>query len=426
MSKRPVLLGDSGSSASPAPVAEQVRVDVSPPPFSPAAQFPIPAAPVAAPAVIGAPNLGNFPVALVPGQVSAVTVQLAGMDFLAMPAQDIALIGSDAERTLQQVLDGFLGGMDRLRNPRLFELFERLQRGVEEQKLPAIADQILNGRRSLWDDLKNKLRSKEGRRQAAGEAREEIVALVRGATSNLVDLMNKMDAEMRAEQSRLVGEIDRMDTLTQAYHERFEDFVIAAAVAHVFLARARAQVEQIASGMNPEDPVQATRLAELRNKLEGLESRALALEGTMTRLPADQLVLGQLKDAGIGTLREVATTAVARVASIKMTLITLGQALVVKGVQDLSAQGAALDERLTGVRGRLLKEVVTVAANAPGENRQAQADQIAKIVRETGELMGIVSAAKEANAQKFANARQTFANARQQMLAQAQGQTSGR
>ncbi|MGT2467579.1 hypothetical protein ACVOMV_25975 (plasmid) [Mesorhizobium atlanticum] len=76
--------------------------------------------------------------------------------------------------------------------------------------------------------------------------------------------------------------------------------------------------------------VAQARVQELRDKLRLLESRALALEGTYTRLPADQMVIQQIEQAGITTLQETATTVAARFASIKMTLLSIHGAFAVK------------------------------------------------------------------------------------------------
>ena len=100
-----------------------------------------------------------------------------------------------------------------------------------------------------------------------------------------------------------------------------------------------------------------------------------------------------------------------------MTLLTLHGALVTQSVQQLADQGAALDQNLAGVRSALMKDVVTKAANAPGDNRLAQAQQLQAIVADTAQLVGVVEQARADNQQKFAQAREMFAQARQDMLA---------
>jgi hypothetical protein len=226
-----------------------------------------------------------------------------------------------------------------------------------------------------------------------------------------------MDVELRQEQHKLDGEIRALEQLKDAYRDRYSDFAVVVAFLSVFLSQSRdlvAQAEQQAQPGNPQDTV---RLTELKDKLQALESRSLALEGTLSRLPADQLVIRQLQNAAIATLQETTTTASSRFASIKMTLLTLHGALVTQSVQQLADQGAALDQNLAGVRSVLMKDVVTKAANAPGDNRVAQAQQLQAIVADTAQLVGVVEQARADNQQKFAQARDMFAQARQDMLA---------
>ena len=106
-----------------------------------------------------------------------------------------------------------------------------------------------------------------------------------------------------------------------------------------------------------------------------------------------------------------------KLSNLPGTRSTLHGALVTQSVQQLADQGAALDQNLAGVRSALMKDVVTKAANAPGDNRLAQAQQLQAIVADTAQLVGVVEQARADNQQKFAQAREMFAKARQDMLA---------
>ena len=159
------------------------------------------------------------------------------------------------------------------------------------------------------------------------------------------------------------------------------------------------------------------RLRELHDKLRLLESRALALEGTYTRLPADQMVIQQIEAAGIATLQETATTVSSRFASIKMTLLAIHGAFAVKSVQQIAERQARLDQQLTHLRGQATKDVAVAAAKAPGDNRVAQAQQIAAIITQTREIHELVEAAKQDTEAKFETARQMFEKSRADLAA---------
>lgn len=358
----------------------------------------------------------TFPVALSAEQTSIVVQNLGAADFVMMPLREVATLGNEAEVALHRTLDGFLSKIDQFENPKLFKLVAELKEKVDQQELPALADRILNGKPGAWDRFKGVF-SKKALAKAMDQVWEETKRLASGKTKTLVDLVNTMDRELRTEQSKLENEIRNMEQLKDAYRDRYSDFVVTVAFMSAFLEKAKQQVQVFEQSMDQNNPVQKVEYDELRDKLQALESRALALEGTLSRIPADQLVIRQLQNAGITTLQETTTTAASRFASIKMTLLTIHGALVTKSVQQLADQGAALDANLAAVRGTLMRDVVTKAANAPGDNRLAQAEQLRGIVSETTALVGIIEQARTSNAQKFEQARNTFAQARQEMLA---------
>jgi hypothetical protein len=361
----------------------------------------------------------SFPVTLSAEQQHLVAQNLANADFATVTTRDIVTLGSDTEVALHRTLDGFLSKIDQGSDPKIFKLIASLKEAVAKEDLPALAERIINPQPTLLNKLAG-LFNKNALSKALADALEETRRLAMGKTKTLVDVVQKMDGELRIEQQKLDAEIQSLEQLKVAYRERYGDFVITVAFLSSLLAQSKdlvAQQEQHALANNTQnDPQSAARLTELKDKLQALESRALALEGTLTRLPSDQLVIRQLQNAAISTLQETTTTAASRFASIKMTLLTIHGALVTKSVQQLAAQGAALDANLVGVRSVLMKEVVGQAAHAPGDNRLAQAQQLQGIVADTAQLVQLVENARADNQRKFAEARELFTKARQDML----------
>lgn len=383
---------------------------------------PIPATAVTPqPAPVPAPSLDTGAIVLKPAQLAEAEKALAALDFSAMPSGDVIKIGLDAEQALQHTLDGFLARLDKNNAATVFALFSRLEKGVDDAKLPEILEQVQRGEQpgmlaALWGKLLGKRRDEVGRKIL-----EEIGNLISGRTKTLADQMAKLEAELSREMQSLFAELQSLDTLKQNYAAHFAQFSVAAAVARALLDKARSFVAGEQAGLNPADVVAQTRARELQDKLRLLESRALALEGTYTRLPADQLVIQQIEQAGIATLQETATTVAARFASIKMTLLSIHGAFAVKSVQQLATRQAKLDRQLTELRGIALKDVAVAAAQAPGDNRLAQAQQIEKIIADTKDIHSLVEAAKKSTDEKFAEARNRFAAARQELSALSAG-----
>lgn len=376
---------------------------------------PSPDADAHAPTAVAVRPLETGAIVLTAEQSVEAEQRVSDLDFAAIPPGDVIRIGLDAEQALQRTLDGFLARLDKSTASAVFELFGRLEKGVEDANLPEILDKIQNGEKpGLIGSLLGRVRGKRPE-DVAQALMAEIGDLIRGRTRTLADQMMKLEGELSSEMHKLFAELQVLDALKRSYAEHFGHFTIAAAVARGFLAKARADIAKEEADLVLGDVVAQSRLMALRDKLQLLESRALALEGTYTRLPADQLVIQQIEQAGIATLQETATTIASRFASIKMTLLSIHGAFAVKTVQQLAGRQAKLDQQLTELRGRALQDVAVTAAKAPGDNRLAQAQQIEQIIATTREIHGLVAAARTSTDEKFDLARRKFAAAREEL-----------
>jgi hypothetical protein len=324
-------------------------------------------------------------------------------DVQQMTLQNIALFHADVDQNLNHSLNGFLDRINRADSPRLFNLVSTFNEQVSKEDLPALATKVLDDKLPLWQRVFSVFFSKKKLNKLKNDFLESTRTLIAGKSLSLTTVINKMEADLRNEQINLESELKVMDKLREAYFLNYVQFVGATYQGQLALAKAKAV------------DTSTWDIAEKREweeKLQAMESRVLAMEGVLTRLPADALVVRQLQNAGIITLQETTTTAATRFASIKMTLITLQSTLAIRSVQQLSAQSADLDNNLLAVRGRLMQQVVSDAVTAPGKNRLMQAEQIKQIVSDTTELMKIVDEAKATNRVAFDEARKVFGEAR--------------
>ncbi len=377
--------------------------------------------PTAEPAAV-LPSLAQVPfdsgaVVLQPQQVPQAEQILAALDFAAIPSGDIIKIGLGAEQSLQKTLDGFLARLDKKTASKVFALFGRLEKGVDDAKLPEILEKIQKGEDpGFFSGLFAKVTGRKPE-EAFSEFMQEVGDLISSRTRTLADEMGRLEGELSKEMKTLFGELQALESLKQSYGTHFASFTVDAAVARAFLEKARQYVAQQTAAADPADVSAQARLRELTDKLRLLESRALALEGTYTRLPADQMVIQQIEAAGIATLQETATTVSSRFASIKMTLLAIHGAFAVKSVQQIAQRQARLDQQLTQLRGQATKDVAVAAAKAPGDNRVAQAQQIAAIITQTREIHDLVETAKQETEAKFETARQMFEQSRAELVA---------
>ncbi|MBI2775736.1 MAG: hypothetical protein HYX57_00510 [Chloroflexi bacterium] len=361
------------------------------------------------------PLLDTGAIVLAPAQVLEAEKAVATFDFEAMRAGDVIKIGLDAETSLQRTLDGFLARLDKQTAATVFDLFGRLEKGVDDAQLPAVLEQIQRAEEpGLLARIVGRLRGKN-RDQLARELFVEIGDLVAGRTRSLADEMTRLEGQLETEMQKLFTELNALEALKESYGQHFTEFTLAAGVARAFTTKARAYVAAEEAKVDPADVVAQARILDLKDRLRLLDSRAIALEGTYTRLPADRLVIQQVEQAGVATLQETATTVASRFASIKMTLLSINGAFAVKSVQQVADRQAQLDRQLADIRGRVLKEVAVAAAQAPGDNRLAQAQQIEQIIATTKEIHALVETARQTTDVKFEQARQKLAAARQEL-----------
>ncbi len=354
-------------------------------------------------------------------QLPAAQKLLESWDFAKMPAREIVQIGFEPERALQSTLDGFLTRLDRNTAAPVFALFDRLQKGVKDADLPTLLDKVQNAKPGMVARFFGSISGKSAG-QVVHEALESVRVLLSTATGTLKDKLTALEKELATEIAKTAKELQEVDRLKLAYGVHRSDFAIAAAASEAFTVQSRNYVETRRQALAADAGNQQLQIEvqELDTKLQLLESRSLALEGTFTRLPADQEVIRQIEVAGVSTLSETLTTASSRFASIKMTLLSINAALAVRSLQQLNQSNAQLDAQLIEMRSKAVKEVAVTAAKAPGDNRLAQAAQIQKIVDDTTQLHELVETARNENATKFATAKASFEQARENLARLAQ------
>jgi hypothetical protein len=366
----------------------------------------------AEPVAVVADPMDSITINLTPEQRAQVASALQGLDFEAVTQAAIVLMGSEPEKALHQTLDGFLQRLNKGNAGKLFKLFDALNKGVEDADLPKVMDTVMNSKPGAWEAFINWI-SRKSAGDVAKEIFERICGVVDITQQNLMKVINGMEADLQKELQGLIAELQVFDQLKQKYATHRDHYAIYVALGQAFVAKAEAtMVVKRAEAAAKPDALTNAKLGELEAKLQSLKSRALALEGTYTKLPADQQVIQMLEQAGISTLQEVATTSSQRFASIKMTLLALQGTIKILGTQMMAEGHKKLDNQLAAAQATLMKQAVTNAVNAPGDNRAQQAAHIKKAIEDHKALQEIVKKGREANDVKFAAAAKSFKESR--------------
>lgn len=354
----------------------------------------------------------HFPLTLQARQLSALQARVEQFDFANLPAQQIALMGQEPTNDLNRVLSGCLDRVNQSDNPQLFKLVDTLSEAIAKERIGELAEQILSARPSLMHRILGVF-SKKTLQQGLDRAYEELGRIARNKSKSLSDVVQDMERKLQLEMNKLNEELRNLDAIKGEYRKSFVLFCEEVAFLHNALAKARAQAPALLAAADKDLMLQQ----EIHDKLQALESVALSREAMMTRLPAEQLIIRQLQNAGVSTLQELSVTMGDRFASIRMTLLGIHGANLVRNVQRLGQANANLDNQLQEARAKLMGTIVTTAAHAPGDNRLEQANNLKRVVADTQNLQNIVEQAREANRAKFEEARATMSGVRQELLA---------
>lgn len=354
----------------------------------------------------------NFPLNLEPQQLTGIQARVEQFSFATLPAQSIALLGQEPTNSLNRALDGFLDRINKNENPQLFKLVDTLSEELAKEKLGELAEQILSAKPGLKDRILGMF-SKKALQRGLDRAYEELGRVARNKSKTLSDVVVGMERQLQIEMAKLQDELRNMDALKGEYRKAFVSFGEEVLFLNNALAKAQAQAPALLAAADKDVMAQQ----EIHDKLQALESVALSREAMLTRMPAEALIIRQVQTAGISTLQELTVTMGDRFASIRMTLLGIHGANLVRNVQRLGQANANLDNQLQEARSKLMVGVVTTAANAPGNNRVEQANNLKKVVSDTQALHAIVETARDSNRAKFIEARTTLAQARQDIQA---------
>lgn len=353
----------------------------------------------------------DFPLTLESQQVAAIQDRVEKFDFANMPAQKIAVLSKEPTDNLNRALSGFLDRISKNENPQLFKLVDALSEEVAKEKLGELAEQILSAKPALKDRILG-LFSKKALQKGLDRAYEELGRAARNKSKTLSDSISDKERKLTVEMAKLSDELRNMDAVKAEYRKAFISFGEEVVFLTSVLAKVKADEPALLAAVGNDVMAQQ----EIQDKLQSLESVALSRATMFTRMPAEALLIRQVQNAGIATLQELTVTTGDQFASIRMTLVGLHGAHMVQGVQRLGQSTAALDSNLQAARAKLMGTVVAEAATAPGRNRVAQANNLAKVVADTKALQTIVDSARVENAANFKLAHETVSQAQQALL----------
>lgn len=356
--------------------------------------------------------LGNLP--LVPTNAivattnysPAVVQEAKQYDLTVVDEQQVVLFGSDRQRAIGSALDNLLAEITKENNPILFELFRKLQKGVEGVDVPALEKEI---RESNEKGFVGGLLESIGLSSAAKrleKANDKISAMLRSKSSSLLDLTKEMEGQIQVEVNKLIADSKKLNTLADEYRQNITYFSQAVEVGKLVLENAKAELarkQAHAATTNAQLDIEAVKL--FSQKVDLFETRLVTIETILQKAPAELEAIRLAQGASLATLGETANSALEEFNDIKSVLMKLTIANQINTVQGLGSIRRDVRDKLQAHGTNLLGQVAVNAATAQGQNRVDDSKRLLEFTTKITDISKRVEAEKANNQNRFAEAR---------------------
>lgn len=333
--------------------------------------------------------------------------KLVASNFLAtMPDADVVLFGNAGQKRMGAALDNIVGELTKGGSPKIFALFQRLEKGVDDAKIPEIEKEIQD---SLKTPGYAKFLIALGLSSVAKRAQgfnERIQTMLASKSTSLRDLMKKMETEITDEVNRLLLDVARMKRLAAEFRINIVEFGVYATAAREILINAKAELQgRKDRAANSNDPLEIEAIKAFEQRVTMFESRVLVLETIYVQAPAELQSIRLSEGAALSTLSETANSVLNTFNNIKSNLIQLAAAYQIQTVQQITERSTALNEQLTRHRTNVLGEVAVNAQKAVGMNRTRDAELLLQMATTLKDISSKVSEEEKNNQQRFEEAR---------------------
>lgn len=329
-----------------------------------------------------------------------------------IPAERLVLFGSERQKEFGSKLDVLLAELTKGGSPVLFELFNKLSKGVDQADLGTLEKEI---RESLKETTFSKFMSAVGLSNAAKRiqgANERVNNMLTSKSKNLLDLTKEMQESTSIEVAKLINDSSKLQQLAGEFRENIAQFGTYVEAGKLILADAESELSNstaLASG----DPLQIEQYKLQEQRVELFRSRLLVLETAYQNAPTELESIRIGLGASLSTLGETANSALEQFNSIKSTLIKLAVTHQTQSLLAMNDERRKLNDKLNQHATNQLGQVAQQAAAQQGIHRLEDAKRLLETATALKSISDKVKAETEANKVRFAEARTNLAQVKQ-------------
>lgn len=339
--------------------------------------------------------------------ISAVGEIVEKFDLATVDGPEIVLFGSERQKEIGKKLDDFLAEITKGSSPVLFELFNRLKKGVDEADLPALEAKIRASQSKgflarIGDSMG--LTSTVKRLQKANTEIEQMLA---SKSKSLMDLTKSQEAQLSTEVTRLVQDANKLTQLAKEFRINVNEFSVYVDAGRQILAREKIVLEnKKALALETKNTLDIEDANLHEQKVNLFENRQLILETILAKAPSELQSIYISQGAGLQVLGETASASLEEFNTIKSTLIKLSVNLQIGSIQTINAERRNLMTSLEAYGNNTLGNVAVKAAEQQGINRLEDANRLLANATKLREIANNVTQKEKENKAKFEEARQ--------------------
>jgi hypothetical protein len=327
--------------------------------------------------------------------------------------QQVILLGTKSQEELSKHIDKLLKTVTRTEAPVLYELFMKLQEGLDEVNLDELEHTVQRAHAPGWLARTcewMKITNPAKRMKKAADTMREMLTQ---KSETILDLVQGMETEARAEVQHLITNLAMLDELADGYLLSVRDFAVATAVAYELLARVRAHEQELVDeATRTNDPQAIAAARNYRNLVEQLQNRALTLRTVYEQVPAELEIMSTAKGAASTTLMETANGIHQQFNDLKSALVKWHVLLQVEELQASDERRREIVEQLRRHNVEVLERVATTAASMQGRNRFEDAQLLLGIAQGLGALRDKLKLMRDERTTQFQNAERALSQAR--------------
>lgn len=324
---------------------------------------------------------------------------------------------SGIQSSISQQLDVILANITKGNSPVLFQLFQKLKRGMDDAKVEEVEEAI---RKSLEKGVLNSFLDRVGLSSVSKRlqsSNEVINNLITKKSVSLKDLVAEMEKQVKEEATKLIEFTGNMKKAGQVFRDSIENAGVLAVAGRLLLEEAKTEYDnKIALTKDNNDPLLAETIQRMKQTMDLFEGQVIIMEILYVKSPQELEYIRLGEGAALTTLAETANTVLSEFIDIKSSLIKLAVMNQLQSLQTLNQERRNLRNQLKNHSYNLLEKLSIDAEKAKGINRLEDAENLLTISKRIDGLHDKLKTETQNNQTRFAEARTKLETVRKSLL----------